>query len=194
MNNEQMNILLNKNGMKIVKLDTDNDNYRISFSIQNNNFILPSIINLDLVKLIFDLNPDICEKSILTKNIDETNATISSLMKDNYSDLGIPQYYISMNVEIVKISDRIRFICNQLDSELILPEYKYNNDLYLAPVKNMIFDFHILTNHHIQVNCDLKIDENLEFEQFIENIIISLINKIFNRIKQFIENLSFNNN
>ena len=59
--------LMDKNGMKILKLDTDE--YNILFSIKNNNFILPSIINFDLIKLIFDLNPDIYEKSILHKNI-----------------------------------------------------------------------------------------------------------------------------
>jgi hypothetical protein len=185
--------LMDKNGMKIVKLDTDE--YNILFSIKNNNFILPSIINFDLIKLIFDLNPDIYEKSILHKNINisENNATIGSLMKDIYADLGIPQTYICMNVEMTKTSNIIRFTCNPIDNQEILSIFNLTPELYLLPIKNMTIYCNILTNHYIDITCQLKLDDDIEIEQFIEKIIISVINKIFIRLKQFIENLSINN-
>jgi hypothetical protein len=185
--------LMDKNGMKIIKLDTDE--YNILFSIKNNNFILPSIINFDLIKLIFDLNPDIYEKSILHKNINisENNATIGSLMKDVYSDLGIPQTYICMNVEMSKMSNIIRFTCNPIDNQEILSSFNLTPELYLLPIKSMTIYCNILTNHHIDITCQLKLDDDIEIEQFIEKIIISVINKIFIRLKQFIEKLSINN-
>jgi hypothetical protein len=185
--------LMDKNGMKIIKLDTDE--YNILFSIKNNNFILPSIINFDLIKLIFDLNPDIYEKSILHKNINisENNATIGSLMKDVYSDLGIPQTYICMNVEMTKMSNIIKFTCNPIDNQEILLSFNLTPELYLLPIKNMTIYCNILTNHHIDITCQLKLEDDIEIEQFIEKIIISVIYKIFIRLKQFIENLSINN-
>jgi hypothetical protein len=187
------NILMDKNGMKIVKL-TDNE-YTVAFAINNNQFNLPSIINFDMVKLIFDLNPDIYEKSILRKNVDLDNAIICSLMKDIYSDLGIPQSYICMSVDMVKFSDVIKFKCNPVHNNAgsVPVEFSEIPDLYLLPIKNMIIDCNILTNHNIQINCQISVDTDVEIEPFIEKMVIAVVNKIFIRLKQFIENLSFNN-
>lgn len=199
MNKKQTNILMDKNGMKITKLS--NNEYNVAFSIQNNQFVLPSIINFDMVKLIFDLNPDIYEKSILKKDITLDNdnnlnkASICSLMKDIYSDLGIPQSYICMIVEMVKLSDVIKFKCIPLynDGKSVPVEFSGIPDLYLLPIKNMFIDCNILTNHHIQINCKINVDDDVEIEPFIEKMVMSVVNNIFIRLKQFIENLSFNN-
>ena len=185
------NTLMDKNGMKINKLT--NNEYTVSFSIQNNQLILPSIINFDMVKLIFDLNPDIYEKSILKKNTTLENATICSLMKDLYSDLGIPQSYVCMTVEMVKLNDVIKFNCLPLLNRTTPLEFSGISDLYLLPVKNLIIDCNILTNNHIEINCRINIDDDIEIEQFIEKMVITVVHKIFIRLKQFIENLSFNN-
>ena len=185
------NTLMDKNGMKINKLT--NNEYTVSFSIQNNQLILPSIINFDMVKLIFDLNPDIYEKSILKKNTTLENATICSLMKDLYSDLGIPQSYVCMSVEMVKLNDVIKFNCLPLLNRTTPLEFSGISDLYLLPVKNLIIDCNILTNNHIEINCRINIDDDIEIEQFIEKMVITVVHKIFIRLKQFIENLSFNN-
>lgn len=185
------NTLMDKNGMKIVKLT--NNEYTVSFSIQNNQFILPSIINFDMVKLIFDLNPDIYEKSILKKNTTLENATICSLMKDLYSDLGIPQSYVCMLVEIVKMKDIIQFNCLPLSNKTIPTEFRDTSNLYLLPVKNLIIDCNILTNHCIEINCKINIEDDIEIEKFIEKMVITIVHKVFIRLKQFIENLSFNN-
>jgi hypothetical protein len=191
MQRKQTNILMDKNGMKITKLT--NNEYNVAFSIHNNQFVLPSIINFDMVKLIFDLNPDIYENSILKKDITLDNATICSLMKDIYSDLGIPQSYICMSVEMFKFKDVIKFNCNPMHKEFIPIEFNKIPDLYLLPIKNMIIDCNILTNHNIQINCRISLDDDVEIEPFIEKMVIAVVNKIFIRLKQFIENLSFNN-
>ena len=185
------NTLMDKNGMKIVKVT--NNEYTVSFSIQNNQFILPSIINFDMVKLIFDLNPDIYEKSILKKNTTLENATICSLMKDLYSDLGIPQSYVCMLVEMIKLNNSIRFNCIPLSNKTTPLEFSGIPDLYLLPVKNLIIDCNILTNHCLEINCKINLNDDIEIEQFIEKMVITIVHKVFIRLKQFIENLSFNN-
>ena len=185
------NILMDKNGMKIVKL-TDNE-YTVAFAINNNQFILPSIINFDMVKLIFDLNPDIYEKSILRKNDDLDNAIICSLMKDIYSDLGIPQSYMCMEVQIVKLIDVVKFKCQSLSDKTTPAEFSGIPNLYLLPVKNLIIDCNILTNHHIEIDCKISIHVDVEIEPFIEKVIMTVVHKIFIRLKQFIESLTINN-
>ena len=155
---------------------------------------MPSIINFDMVKLIFDLNPDIYEKSILKKNTTLENATICSLMKDLYSDLGIPQSYVCMLVEMIKLNNSIRFNCMPLSNKTTPLEFSGIPDLYLLPVKNLIIDCNILTNHCIEINCKINLNDDIEIEQFIEKMVITIVHKVFIRLKQFIENLSFNNN
>ena len=59
--------------------------------------------------------------------------------------------------------------------------------------KNLIIDCNILTNHHIEINCRIAIDDDVEIEQFIEKVVIKVVHKIFIRLKQFIENLTINN-
>ena len=191
MKNGKSNILMDKNGMKIVKL-SDNE-YTVAFAIQNNQFILPSIINFDMVKLIFDLNPDIYEKSILKKNTVSDNAIICSLMKDIYSDLGIPQSYACMAVEMVKFSDVVKFRCEPLHDKNTPVEFSGIPDLYLLPVKNVVIVCNILTNHHIEINCKITVEDDVEIEPFIEKMVITIMHKIFIRLKQFIENLTINN-
>lgn len=191
MKKTKSNILMDKSGMRIVKLT--NNEYTVTFAIQNNQFILPSIINFDMVKLIFDLNPDIYEKAILKKNAALDNATICSLMKDIYSDLGIPQSYVCMAVEMVKLSDVIKFKCEPFFNKTTPVEFSGVPDLYLLPIKNMFIDCNILTNHHIEFNCKITVDDDVEIEVFIEKIVITIMHKIFIRLKQFIENLTINN-
>ena len=184
------NVLMDKNGMKIVRLATNE--YNVAFSMKNNQFILPAIINFDMVKLIFDLNPDIYEKSILKKNTLE-NITILSLMKDLYSDLGIPQSYVCMAVDMSRSANNINFRCNPLQDRTTPLEFSGIPNLYLMPVKNMIIDCNILTNHHVEFICKISVEDDMEIEPFIEKMIMNIVYKIFIRLKQFIENLTFNN-
>ena len=88
-------ILYDKNNTKIVKLY--NGNYNIFFSIENKNINLSSVINFSLIKLIYDLNQDICEKVNL-ENQDENNAIITVIIKNMFKDLGLPQKYSCLQI------------------------------------------------------------------------------------------------
>ena len=76
--NDNPKILLEKDGMKFVKLEKNK--YNLSYSIENNTINLEKLINFELIKLIYELNPDIYEKVVLTKT-DESQAKITLLMK-----------------------------------------------------------------------------------------------------------------
>ena len=47
----------------------------------------------------------------------------------------------------------------------------------------------VITQHKIQFNFHIILNENLEVIEFVENLIGKIIYKIFNRVKQFIENV-----
>ena len=49
------------------------NHYSLTFTIENNNILLPKIIDFNLIKLIYDLNPDVYEKVDVEK-INENNS------------------------------------------------------------------------------------------------------------------------
>ena len=92
--------IIEKNGIKLSKMSSTV--FNLTFDINNNNIVLPSIINFDLIQLIVKLNPNIFERESETESDleteTETNKKINILFKDIFSDIGLPQYYISLNI------------------------------------------------------------------------------------------------
>ena len=58
--NNKNKVLLDKDGLKFVRLEKNK--YNLSYSIENKNINLEPLINFELIKLIYELNPDIYEK------------------------------------------------------------------------------------------------------------------------------------
>ena len=59
-------LLLEKNTIRISK--TQNEEYHMQCEIENKNLILEKIIDFEMMKLIYDLNKDVYEKTELYKN------------------------------------------------------------------------------------------------------------------------------
>jgi hypothetical protein len=177
-------ILYEKNGTKIIK--NDNGNYNLSFSIENKNMILAQILNFDLIKLIYDLNKDICEKINLEK-CDENVAVITILLKNLFEDLGLPQKYSFLHITKNEIKDRIIF---DLETISIKKPDWINNDVELANVKSIKINCGIISPHKTQINCSIDFDEDSESPAFVQKMTVMMVNKIINRLKQFIENVA----
>ena len=180
---EESSVLYEKNDTKIIKLD--NGNYNLFFSIENNKMYLDSIINFDLIKLIYDLNKDICEKVNLEK-YDENS--ISVLIKNLFEDLGLSQKYSCL--EITKSIHNSQII---FDLKTIVPTKKpewVNNDMELANIKSIKLISNVLNNQHkVNFKCLIDFQEDIEAPVFVQKVSVMVINKIINRLKQFIENV-----
>jgi len=193
--NNQPQKIIEKNGIKLSKLTSTN--FNLTFDINNNNIILPSIINFDLIQLIVKLNPNIFEKIEVesvseteseTEIETETNKKINVLFKDIFSDIGLPQYYISLNVnKSVLDTNKIVFNSYIYDNKLI----SYPDDVEFLSVHNIIITFEIMNNHFIKINGDVTLLENKGIHPFSEKLIGNIIYNIFIRLKQFIENIAF---
>ena len=71
----KIKVLVEKDGMKFIKLEKNK--YNLLYSIENQNINLEPLINFELIKLIYELNPDIYEKVVLNKhNEEEAQITI----------------------------------------------------------------------------------------------------------------------
>ena len=169
-----------KNHIKFVK--KTKNNYNFSFSIENKNYVLRSMIDFDLINLIYKLNDDIYE-SIHTEKMSDSEMNITLVMKKILFDL-ITQKYAFLNVKKEELETSIIF------NSKIITSHKPSHvkpDLDLVEVESIINKFEIIDNH--KINCDFEFIFNgkTSVNTIFDKIFINFVNKMFYRFKNFIE-------
>jgi hypothetical protein len=172
-----------KEGFNFIK--NSQNNYSLKFYMENNNIILPNIIDFNLVKLIYDLNNDVYEKVHLEK-INENESEMVMLMKHLFEDIGMPQRFsyvnIKKHIEPNKITFTGQSIRNKRPSNM-------PPDSEQLPIQNINCTCNVITNHKIEFICNIVFYEKMMVPPFAEKMVGLIIFKIFNRVKQFIENV-----
>lgn len=177
----------NKDGTAIFKLA--DGCFRIGFSIVNKNTMLNSILNFDLMKLVHDLNKDICEKMELQK-LDDSYAIMTLLIKNFFEDLGIPQKFSCLQIH--------KQVFNEQETEFIFStftNYKPSwlpSDLELAYIDKMTLRCFCENPHQVNFDCMIKFPNNQNLPAFVQKMSVMIVHKIINRLKQFIENVNVN--
>lgn len=183
-NADNYEVLHNKDGTLILKLG--DGCFQIRFSIENKNIMLNSVLNFDLIKLIHDLNKDICEKVELQK-LDDSYAIMTLLIKNFFEDLGISQ----------------KFSCLQIHRQVVSPQetiflfstftnYKPSwlpSDLELAQIDNISLKCFCSSPHKVDFECFIQFPNNQNSPAFVQKMSVMIVHKIINRLKQFIENV-----
>ncbi len=178
-----MEILYAKEGFTFTKIQSCH--YSLSFHMQNNNIILSKIIDFPLIKLIYDLNGDIYEKVNL-QIINDNEAIANLLMKHLFADLGLPQRYSHLHMKKITTDTSIQFISETIKSEI--PE-GMPSDAELMPIKTFICDCKTINPHKMLFTFDFKFEETMKIPPVAEKLVGLILYKIFNRVKQFIENV-----
>ena len=181
--NNKIKVLVEKDGMKFIKLEKNK--YNLTYSIENKNINLEPLINFELIKLIYELNPDIYEKVVLNKT-NEEEAQITLLIKHFFNDLGFPQKYSFMSLKKIIGTNCINFVGSSIFSEKpsCIP-----NEVELLPIDKLNIECSMSSPHKVNLNCLIIFNDSLVIPTFIEKVIGIIINKIFVRVKQFIENI-----
>lgn len=161
------------------------NDYSLSFQLENNAIHLDQIIDFNLVKLIYDLNVDIYEQ-INLQIINEDEANINMLMKHLFEDVGLPQRYSYVKIKRYFGENKIYFKAETIKD-------KKPNDMpmnaELAPIKNMILNFDLVSKHKIDFSCNVTFDNTMFVPPVAEKLIGIILNKIFSRLKLFIDNV-----
>jgi hypothetical protein len=176
-------VLYSKEGLEFKKIK--NNNYNLIFDMENYNIILAKIIDFSLLKLIYELNGDIYEKTDI-KKINENEAILTLLMKNLFEDLGLPQRFTYVHIKKNIEEHKISFVSESIRSER--PQ-GIPIDSKLMPIKTSICDCFIINPHKIKFCCDITFDDEMNIPQFAEKIVGLILFKIFKRVKQFIENV-----
>ena len=153
--------------------------------MENNHIILAKIIDFNLVKLIYDLNSDIYEKVNLNI-INDNEAIIVLLMKHLFEELGLPQRFSYLHLKKFIGENTIKFVSQCIKSER---PSDMPPDAELMPIQIMTCDCDIITPHKIKFTCNILFEPTMNVPPVAEKLIGLILYKIFNRVKQFIENV-----
>jgi hypothetical protein len=182
-----------KNQLEIVLLEKDGfifsrvkkNNYKISFVMENSNIILSKIIDFNLIKLIYDLNGDVYEK-VSMESLNENEIVATLLMRPLFQDLGLPQRFSYIHIKRTVEEKRIVFQGQSIRSHhpAGIPE-----DAELMAMDDLTCVCDIMTDHKIKFSFIILFDTTMNFPSFAEKMVGIILNKIFKRVKQFIENV-----
>ena len=105
-----------------------------------------------------------------------------------FEDLGLSQKY-----SCLQITKSIQNSLIIFDLTTIVPSKKpewITNDMELANIKSIQFISDVSNNRHkVNFKCLINFQEDTEAPVFVQKVSVMVINKIINRLKQFIENV-----
>ena len=174
-------VIVNKDGFQFNKQGTNQ--YNAGFTLENNKIHIPVIINIDFVKVIYDLSPDLFESVSLAK-INESEAMLTLLVKPLFEDLGVSQKFIYLHIRRIQTKSSIIFESQTIHSQR--PD-KIPEDVDLVNICKLTNEFTIHSNHKVIVSNKIVLDDDIVIPPFVDKIVGTLLSKVFKRVKQFIE-------
>jgi hypothetical protein len=175
--------LFDKDGFKFSRVKKNH--YSLTFTIENNNIILSKIIDFNLIKLIYDLNPDVYEK-VTVEKINENEVIATLLMKHFFEDLGLPQRFSF--IRMIKIEEENKIIFKSKSIKTHRPP-NMPEDAELMAIQDLTSICNIITPHKIDFSFNIIFEQHMNVPPFAEKMVGMIIHKIFKRVKQFIENV-----
>ena len=179
-------VLFEKDNMKFTKI-TDKK-YCMTFSMENQNIVLANVIDINLIKLIYDLNPDVYE-SVLLEIINDDESIVTLVLKNFFEDLGLQQKYSYLHIKKTISNNTIIFNSQSIKSERP-PNIPAGAER--VAMKENIGVCEIITPHKVNFSFTVLFEDNIIIPVFMEKMIGVILNKIFKRVKQFIENITIN--
>jgi len=181
-NAEYPKLIIEKNGIRILK--TSKNIIEIKYCVTNNDLYLVDILHFDFVKLIYDLNQDLfCKVNLEKKN--EQNAIITTLVKHFFEDVGVPQKYSHMHITKLTTDKSVQFISIPLTN--IRPD-NIPLDAEFVPIKSMNCICMIENPNKLNIEIQINTNNIKALPVFLEKFFATILYKIINRTKLFIEN------
>ena len=176
-------ILFDKEGFKFSRVKKNH--YKLLFTIENKNIILSKVIDFNLIKLIYDLNPDVYEK-VNVEKINDFEVESTLLMKHLFEDLGLPQKFSYLRMKKTIEGNKILFNSESITN--LRPE-GIPKDAEQMNIQHLTSECNIITPHKIDFTFYIVFEPYANIPQFVEKMVGVILHKIFKRVKQFIENV-----
>jgi hypothetical protein len=178
----------NRNGVSLMyKKNDDQIDFKLNLEIINNQVYMDTFIDFNIFKLIETLNTDIIECIYMeqTNTLDTMN--ICMVLKPIGKEFGLSQKYILSRTTKIQSVHNVQFISSDLKE---LGAIKLN--VKAEPVKknsaNLNID--IMSRFHLNVTYSFNLELETELPIYMEKLPGQLIQKMFIRLKTFLENIS----
>lgn len=197
----QFRPICTQNDMRLGK-NTEMKLFTLEYKYINTNFNILPLININIHKLLYEVNKDIIETIDITPNPQDTSEyNIFYKFRDIGGDLGGLKTYMYVNTKVAKRyasngNTEIIFTSKSIpyDYHSQLQEEKYKLLEYPLYIQKFIYDEtpdHKASNSTVQVlhMFKLKPDQETELTVAMENAIGILIKKMYFRLKIAMESL-----
>lgn len=189
---ETINEICTKQDISLYMIKNTSDTlFRLTFTINNENYNLQKAIGFKLFSLMSELNPDVIEKIYMNEYDNDTKSMNVGILLHRFGEeFGLAQKHIFLKTDMINTSkDTIRFVSQQIEpsEDIILPE-KSESTIKMETT----LDITLENPHKAYVNYDFTfvIEEDLPI--YMEKYPGMLMKKIFVRLKTFLENINEN--
>jgi hypothetical protein len=180
---EEETIIIQKHQFKFVKCSENH--FRTRFSIESSSLNLENILNFDLMKLIYDLNPDIFQECSINK-ISDSEAIYIIIFKHLFKDIGLPQRYAHVKLTRKQEGNKITFIGSPIFSK---PSITIPEGCQQLPTQSLIYECNMESLHKINIIQNVYFQKHFNPPDFLIKFLGNFSIKIFLRLKQFIEKM-----
>ena len=177
----------NKNNVTLEMLDDGSEvRFNVEFSLENELVDLKLIIGFRLFELMGKLNPDIIE-STQVLNYDENNGRTLMILKPFGKEIGLARKYIYSSTSIKWNEDnssvQIESFQQPLPITISIPGAEASESA------DSIMYVTFLDSHHAKITYSFSMILDSSMPRFMRKIPGNIMNKVFTRIKEFIENI-----
>lgn len=171
-------------------MDSDSSIFKpFLFHFKNEKLYLKEIININLFKLLCEVNKKLVE-NIHIETINENKIRAFICVKHIFKDIGIPQYLLKFIVEFDEINNV--FLIETENNTIFDPPFEYNNHSQSQVLTNISLSIHYtkITEHEYQYSIHIKNniteDRYDEFDEIVEKVVIKIINMVFTNLNTYI--------
>jgi hypothetical protein len=189
MESNKTKVIMDKKDYKMTRIDKHN--YLFEYEILNKNILLENVINLEFIKLIYELNKDDIFDNFYLEVNNSQSVTVYILFKHFFNDFGLPQKYAHLDISIEKTDKQIIF---RITTNNAVPKVNISNkEAQLIPINSVTATCELITPHKASIKTTTSFCKSMNLPEFIEKLATTVISKIFLRTKQFIEKITINN-
>jgi len=168
-----------------------NNKFNSIVNVKNNNINIKNIINHTIINVIYEINKNtiFSDYSCCVNEKNPKKITIVLLLKHFFKDFGITQKYVHLDIEFE----------DEYESKIVVHATTAKNNPKI--LNNMFEKCDLVLIDDVKITCNIKTPHDISFEStinfnivneipdYIEKMACTIINKIFLRTKQFIENM-----
>ena len=107
-------------------------------------------------------------------------------IKRFFIDLGFPQRYSYLSIKKVTNGNTISFISKTIKDER---PARIDPRLELVDIENITTSIEVVHHHKLNNICDITFCDDAKVLMMLDSVLRIIINKIFKRVKDFIEKL-----